>query len=573
MLSSRIILFGLLMFQNTFTQIPMNSGKFHPPLDIPLYLSGNFGELRSDHFHSGIDFKTQGVIGKSVLSVDEGYISRIKIQTLGYGNSIYITHPGGITSVYGHLDCFNDSISKYVKAYQYQKMTHTLDIYPDKDLFRVNRGEVIAFSGNTGSSGGPHLHFELRGSTSQHPLNPLLYGFDVKDNIPPQLFNLYIYPIEQTSAGQYAEPKVISLRKSDSSYILDTNDTITLKGEIGFGLEAFDLLNDASNRCGIYSIELFLNEAAVYLFRIDEFSFSESSYINAHADYRARVEKDRRVHLLYRKPNNRLSLYHLLVSDGLIRFNAGETSKVDIRVKDAYGNTSNAIFFVKGSAPEMMQQKIDSASNRVFKWSTPNYYENSHISLAIPANSLYDDFMFNYARTDAGYQSFYPFTHFIGDSFTPLHKTAMLSVSGELIPEQIRNKTTIASINGGNKISTLFSTWNGETISARINKLGRYTLVLDTIAPIIIPLNIKTGSDMTSQTSILFKVTDNLTGISEYKGLIDNNWVLFEYDPKNELILYSFDHQRLQPGMEHELELTIKDAVGNQKIYKTTFVW
>jgi murein DD-endopeptidase MepM/ murein hydrolase activator NlpD len=192
MLPLRMILAGFLVFQNIYSQKPVVPAKFCPPLDIPLYLSGNFGEIRSDHFHSGLDFKTQGVTGKNVYSVDDGYISRIKIQTMGYGNSIYISHPGGLTSVYGHLDRFSDTIANYVKACQYHKRTHTLDIYPDKESFKVKKGEIIAYSGNSGSSGGPHLHFELRGTSSQHPLNVLLYNFDVKDDLPPRIFNLYV---------------------------------------------------------------------------------------------------------------------------------------------------------------------------------------------------------------------------------------------------------------------------------------------------------------------------------------------------------------------------------------------
>ncbi len=573
MITIRNILFGLLMFQNIFSQKTSSQGKFHPPLDIPLYLSGNFGELRSDHFHSGVDFKTQGVIGKRVYAVDEGYVSRIKIQTMGYGNSVYITHPGGLTSVYGHLDRFNDTIAHYVKDYQYQKKTHALDIYPDKELFKVKRGEVIAFSGNTGSSGGPHLHFELRGTSSQHPLNVLNYGFEIKDNLPPQLFNLYVYPLGETPVGRYAWPKVISLKKSDINYELNSNDTIILKGKIGFGLETFDFMNDVNNQCGIYSIELFVNDIAIYLFRIDEFSFSESSYINAHVDYRATVEKGRKVHLLYRKPNNHLSLYPLLVKDGLINFNGGEISKVNIRVKDAYGNSSEVKFFVKGIPPSVAPQKTDSITDKVFKWSSPNYYENSQIRLILPVNALYDDCVFNYARIDGGYQSFYPFTHFIGDNYTPLHKSAELSFSGDLIPERIRNKTSIFMIDDSNKISFLYSTWDGNRISSRISKFGKYTLVLDTVPPIILPLNMKPGADMNSQTAILFRVTDELSGVSEYKGFIDGEWVLFEYDPKNEFIIYTFDSQRLLSGIEHEVELYIKDAVGNQKIYKTKFLW
>jgi hypothetical protein len=573
MLALRVILIGLVMFQSIFSQKPVTTEKFSSPLDIPLYLSGNFGELRPDHFHSGLDFKTQGVTGKSVYAVAEGYVSRIKIQTNGYGNSIYITHPGGITSVYGHLERYNDSIAKYVKHYQYQKKSQTIDIYPDKDLFRVQTGDIIAFSGNTGGSAGPHLHFELRGTGSQHPLNPLLYGFDVKDNLPPQLYNLYIYPLSETQAGCYPQPKAISLNKGNGTFHLNSQDTITLKGSIGFGLETSDFLNDISNQCGIYSIELFVNDVAVFVYRIDEFSFAESPYINALADYRAMMEKNKKIYLLYRKPNNRLSLYPLLVNDGIINFNPGETSKVGVRVTDAYSNTSELSFFVKAIIPSAMIPEADSATSKLFVCGNANYYENAQMRLSIPANSLYDDCVFNYARVGAGFQSFYPFTHYVGDSFTPLFKPAVLSFLGDMIPPSIRSKTVVAMLDDKNNVSCLYSTWNGDRVSASTYKLGKFTLVVDTIAPTILPLNIKQGTEMKSQSSIRFKITDELSGISDYQGLIDKEWALFEYDPKNEVIVYTFDSEKLISGIGHELKLIVKDAVGNQKTYETSFTW
>jgi len=561
------------MFQNIYSQTPANPVKYYPPLDIPLYLSGNFGEIRSGHFHSGLDFKTQGVTGKKVYNVEDGYVSRIKIQTNGYGNSLYITHPGGITSVYGHLERYNDSIASYVKDYQYQKKTQTIDIYPDKDLFRIKRGEVVAFSGNTGGSAGPHLHFELRGTASQHPLNGLLYNFDVKDNIPPQIFKLYIYPIGETQPGKYPEPKIFPLQKTNGSYHLNTTDTITLKGNIGFGIETADFLNEISNQCGVYSVELSVNEEVVYLFRIDEFSFNESAYINAHADYRAMIEKNRKVQLLYRKPNNRLSLYPLLKNDGIVNFLPGEISKVNLLVKDAYGNTSNLKFYVKGSAPAVMIQKSDSLTYRIFKWNSPNYLENAQVKLSLAVNSLYEDCAFDYARSDGGYQDIYPFTHYIGDRFVPLAKSADISVLGDLIPAVLRSKTFVAIIEDSNAISCLQSSWKGNWITAKTGKFGKFTLVVDTVAPVIIPINIRPGSNLSSQSGITFKISDQLSGISEYQGFIDNEWVLFEYDPKNEIIVYTFDKARLKPGKDHEIELYIKDMAGNQKLYHTKFIW
>lgn len=562
----------LLVFQFLFSTGQEDSSVFHSPLDIPLFLSGNFGELRQDHFHSGIDIKTQGVTGKKVYAVENGYISRIKIQASGYGNSLYITHPSGFTTVYAHLESFDREITGYVRNYQYKNQTFTLDIYPDKDLFLIKKGQVIALSGNSGSSGGPHLHFEIR-NPAQHPRNALLYSFEIKDNIPPPLQNLFIYPLGMTSPGKYPDPKVLPLKKNNGKYHLSGADTLELKGRIGLGLETYDLLNEIPNPCGIYSIELFINEEIIYVFRMDEFSFSSSSYINAHIDYKARLEKDRKVHLLYRKPNNLLGLYPLLVNDGVLNFPSGEISRVLIRVKDAYQNTSELEFFVKGSGAGIIPRNNEQITENLFLWHQPNYYEDSQISITVPASSLYEDYDFFYSRTNEGPQTVYPYMHLIGESFIPLNKPCDVSLNGLSVPEELRSKTFIAGVNGNNRLFCLNSRWKGSRINAKINKFGKYTLVVDTIPPVIQAINIRNGWDLSAEQSLRFRVTDDLSGISEYRGYIDHSWVLFEYDPKNELLFYTFDPERIEKGSNHNLELIVTDLAGNEKQFVSEFLW
>jgi len=568
-----MILAGLLLVQSIYSQKQVNPGKFYPPLDIPLYLSGNFGELRANHFHSGLDFKTQGVTGKAVYSVNDGYVSRIKVQTGGYGNSIYISHPDGITSVYAHLERFNDTIALYVQNYQYGKKSQTIDIYPDRELFKISRGDIIAYSGNTGSSGGPHLHFELRNSSQQHPMNPLLYSFDLKDNIAPELDNLFIYPIGETSPGRYPTPIRIPLKKINNTYELVNRDTLTLKGNIGFGLETYDMLNEISNQCGIYSMELSVNDNVIYLFRIDELDFSESAYINAHTDFHYMIETGKKIHLLYRKVNDRLSLYPLIINNGIFDFKSGELYNIKIKVKDAYSNTSEILFTAKGSAGSVMSSKQDTIPKTIFKYNTPNYFENSHVSVSIPSNSLYENCIFNYSRVDMDLGGVYPYIHYIGDRYTPMHKAAEYSFSTDLIPEHLRSKTLVAMVEDSNKISCLSSYYNGSRIVAKSTRFGKFTLVADTIAPTIIPINIRQGADLKFQSNIRFQIKDNLSGIAEYQGFIDKAWVLFEYDPKNEVIVYTFDNKRIKTGIEHDLELYIKDAAGNLKTYQSKFLY
>jgi hypothetical protein len=544
---------------------------FSPPLKIPMYLSGSFGEIRSDHFHSGIDIKTQGITGHKVYSIDQGYVSRIKIQTGGYGISLYIDHPDGFTTVYGHLDAYNEEIDSYVKKFQYSKMSHTVDIYPDKSALPVKKGEFIAYSGNSGSSGGPHLHFEIRKSQNQIPINPLKAGLIIPDKIPPKISGLFVYPQGQNQFIT-ATPTEYKLKMENGVYKLSSQQTLNIAGAGRFGLAVNDNIDGSTNNCGIYILELSIAGKVIYLFRADEFSFDETRYLNAHIDYRYKTLYNRRIQLLFRKPNNRLSMYPVMINDGVYNFQAGLKYPVRIRAADAQGNESILEFEVEGlPAGTMVDTAVPDHTN-IFKWNTNNYFENSNIRLEIPRGSLYEDTPFEYARTDSK-TDIYPYIHFIGSPVIPLHHSSKLSFFAGNIPDSLRSKTIIVKINENDKPSGGKGIWVGDWISTRINSFGKFTIDVDTIPPSIIPLNIKSGGNMTGQSAIRFKISDDRTGISGYKGFIDNKWVLFEYDPKNDLIYYIFDKSRLTSGTKHELSFTITDGVGNQSSRQISFFW
>ncbi len=297
------------------------------------------------------------MIGKPVHAIQDGYVSRIKIQTNGYGHSIYINHPGGYTSVFGHLSRYNDSIEDYVKAYQYRNHVFEVDIYPSPGEIPVTKGEVVAYSGNTGSSGGPHLHFEIRHTADQRPVNALRYGFDIADHIPPRLYSLFVYGMEGEKNDRVSvSRKEYDLSGGDGSYRLRNGGTITAGEPVGLGLECYDFMNGTANRCGIYSIELRVNDEPVYHFQTDEFGFDESRYINAHMDYSLEMLTRRRTHDLYRRPGEKLSMNKLTLHDGILAPAAGDTDQVAIIVKDAYGNTSNLNFKLAGSGKSMIEE-------------------------------------------------------------------------------------------------------------------------------------------------------------------------------------------------------------------------
>jgi len=567
----------MLFFYTLLTQMfiaiypPAQIPAYTSPLSIPIYISGNFGEIRPDHFHSGIDIKTQGKIGHKIFSIDEGYVSRIKIQANGYGNSIYINHPNGFTSVYGHLDSYCQKIDTYIKDIQYRRMSFAIDLFPEKNALPVSKGEFIAFSGNSGSSSGPHLHFELRKTRNQFPVNPLKFGFSLNDNTAPSISSLFVYPSEKNQQI-FSIPTEYKTEKENGIYKLTCRKPLKIAGPGRFGIEVHDKIDGSSNSCGIYILELSIAGKVIYLFKADEFSFDESKYVNAHSDYRAEILEKRSIHLLYRKPNNRLSMYPVMVNDGIFDFQTGVTYPLRIRAVDAHGNESILEFEVEGISYSNMTESNASPPFNIFRWNTINYFENANIRLEIPSGSLYEDIFFEYARTDSR-KNIYPYIHYLGNQAIPLHYSSKLSIFAPDIPSPLRSKTVIVKLTDKDKPSFSNGTWNGDWLSTKINGFGRYTVDVDTLPPQIIPLNIKPGSDMTNQSAIRYQVTDNLSGIAEYQGYIDDKWVLFEYDLKNNIISYKFDQARLMDGINHEIKFHACDGAGNESSSQMSFFW
>ena len=374
-----------------FSQINSKEINFRSPVDIPIYLSGNFGEIRSTHFHSGIDIKTQGTIGKKVYSVEEGYISRIKVSVNSYGKTIYINHPNGYTSVYGHLNNFNSKIEKIAKSIQYQDQEFEIDFYPKKDEIKVPKGEIIGYSGNTGSSEGPHLHFEIRETNEQIPVNPLFFNFDIKDDIPPVLYNLIIYPLDsKTTIDGLNKITQFNLKKIDSKYsTVDTNE-IKINGHVGFGIEMNDYLNGSSNRCGIYKLSVYKNNQLYYDHTIDKFSFSEASYVRSHIDYAQKLKSKQTIQKTFISPNNNLSIYTFSKNRGIFNFSYDSLYQIRILASDAYGNKSEISFNIIGDQENISNDTAMIHNGILMNWDDENNYENEEVKVTIPKGTLFD---------------------------------------------------------------------------------------------------------------------------------------------------------------------------------------
>lgn len=548
------------------------SGKelFRSPVDFPILLSGNFGELRPDHFHSGIDIKTQGVTGIEIYSIDEGWISRISVAPNGFGNAVYITHPSGFVSVYGHLNSFELKLANFVKKIQYQRSSFSINIYPERTKFQVSRGELIGYSGNTGDSGGAHLHLEIRDAGNGNVLNPLKYFRSIKDTIIPRIYNLAVFPMDKQRinlSGSYNE--IYKPVKISGKYLI--NKIIKVGGDFGLGIETRDFLNDSWNKCGVYSIELQIDNLPVYYHEINEFSFNESRYLNSFVDYKA-WQENIRIQKSFVEPNNKLSIYKFAKDDGRIILPDYELHKGKYIVSDVSGNTTTLEFLLQKDSLlwDFYDYRFSADKKQYMSWQKTNKFETDEIKISIPFKALYDSILFKYNCLEAS-DSHYSSIHYIHNKYTPLHKSYSMSIKALNLPEELHNKALIAGMDNGGNMWSVGGQWDNGYISVNTRSFGIFAVTVDTLPPDIIPLDINKNNRSKNNSVIQFIIKDDLSGIKEYKASIDKKWALFEYDQKNDLISYTFDPERLSIEAEHSIELVVTDNKGNSSVYRGSF--
>ncbi len=537
------------------------------PLDIPLFLSGNFGELRSTHFHAGIDLKTNGKIGQPVRPLSDGYVSRVKVQAGGYGNAIYIRHNNGYTSVYGHLETFYPAISAYVKNEQYRKKAFEVDLYLEKNKFKVTREMEIGKSGNTGRSGGPHVHLEYR-DQNQVPENLLLFDFPVKDTIPPQVRKLVLYDNLDPVTFQWQNKVSYPLYFSDGEYKL--NKTIRGHSDIAFGIEAYDYLNGSSNRCGVYSINFYLDGELVFSNAIDKISFGESRYIRSYADYEEKIRYRRSVHRLFVEPNNKLSIYRQVKNRGIISIKDTLKHEAQIIAKDVYGNKSSVRFNIMASK---MENSFSDTGKIMLRFDEDNVYENEQLRFFVPKGALYANKWFDCTNSTSGKGGFGKIFS-LGDENIPVHKYPELSVkyNGEL-KGVMPDKLLIVKLGYNGKKTSEGGRLKNGWVTAKVSGFGKYTIRADTVPPVIAPISFREGWYSVGD-ELVFKITDNLSGIKTYNGYVNDKWVLFEYDAKSNKLSFRIDKEVLKPSKKpHVLKLYVMDERNNLQSFTGTFFY
>lgn len=550
--------------------------NFRNPLDLPIQLSANFGELRTDHYHTGWDIRTNGKTGYAVHAAADGYVSRIKVSPFGFGNVLYITHPNGYMTVYGHLDRFNDAIAKYVKQQQYAKQSFEVELFPDASKFSVKEGDLIAYSGNSGSSEGPHLHFEIRDAGGQsYPLNPKQF-LPITDMEPPQFSALYVYDL---SGGRNASQEMrYAVTKRDSIYHVINKTTAAGKSKLaaqfdtlllasaafGLAVDARDLLNSATN--GIYQLECVLDGSVIYSLRMDRLDFANGRYVNAHLDYAAWRNSKTAVQKLFVMPGDKNTIYSPLVNRGLIALKDTLFHQIRIKATDDNGNTSSLQFVVKRISNAVQKEAVASSPNH-FAFDRANTFNSDSIKLSLPAGVLYEDVDFVYSMDNAAAQKSFSAIHHVHNAFTPLHSFCDLSILPRKIPETLKSKAVIVYRNENGRISSKTTRWDGNFLATRIRDFGDYFVMLDTAKPKITTAIAQ--NQLITSNHISFTVSDNLSGITQYNAFTDNQWTLTEYDAKNNRMQCEIGDSL--PIGNHELKLIVKDEVNNEATFILLF--
>ena len=539
---------------------------FRPPLDLPPSLAGSFGELRANHFHSGLDYRTNQREGYPVYAAADGYVSRLRVQIGGFGNAVYISHPNGYTTVYAHLQRFNERISQIIKDYQYRKQLYDVDFPLMMLEIPVKKGEVIAWSGNTGGSAGPHLHFEIRDSKTEETINPQLFGIDIPDKVKPVISGLYLYRLNGRAFSEKTTSQAIQLSGANGNYIAAQGKTVMISGETGFGIITIDRQLAGGNTNGVYSIEMLLDEQLIFSSALERFAFDNSRAINSHIDYPGKLRSGRTVQKSFIEPGNPLGIYKTAPGSGTIILKDQEVHKIKYIVKDIKGNTSTLSFNIKNSQETSADSRESKQGTNYFKYNGLNQFEAENLKVSIPKGVLYSDIDFIYSRTPraAAFSS----VHNVHTRLIPIHSGYDLWIKPERkLPEHLKSKTLIVNTQGANQGGS-FDEKDGY-VKASPRTFGSFYIAVDTIAPVIRPVNISDNKSMTGISRITLKISDNLSGIRSFTGSIDGQWVLMEFDSKTATLWHTFD-SHTGPG-KHLFQLTVTDMKMNSRTYTANF--
>lgn len=555
------IFFSILiaLITNTIQAQQEAFNDFGLPVNFQIQLSGNFSEPRASHFHSGIDIRTYAD-GKPLYALADGYVSRILVSPYGYGHALYIDYENGYRSVYGHISEFAGEIETYTKNLQYEKESFRIDVNLSPLDLPVKKGQLVAYSGNTGQSGGPHLHFEIRDASTDISLNTLGKYIKLPDNTPPEAISIVIYPQSAKSSVAGTSDKQMTELTKTASGKYRTDAPIYASGRIGIGVEYCDRMTNSNNRYGAKQVDLLVNGRKTYTSIFDKVDFDKQSTKNSCFDFNYYVKDSKYVQKLFVEPNNDLDIYSNLVNNGYLNIGTNDSAKIQIKITDFNGNVSNINFTILSDTAT----NIKFSNAQKLKWNTVNNLEIKGCRVTIDSATLFDDR--EVVLTRNGAKKYSPIFS-LGDETEAVKKSFTISLSDSLVPRQYISKAFICrEIN--KKTNYLTTTYENGWLTAKTNRFGKFFILIDTVAPTIRPLVI--SGDMTGKKYMEFKITDNLAGVSTYNIYLNGKWVLGEYEPKKSSLRYYFDN-RLPKAESYKLKVVVSDNVKNEAIYEYEF--
>jgi murein DD-endopeptidase MepM/ murein hydrolase activator NlpD len=556
----KFILFILGYSSIVFAQNIHPTDYFRSPLDIPMQLSGNFGELRPNHFHAGFDLKTNKMEGLNVYAVADGYISRVKISTSGYGKCLYVTHPNGYVSVYGHLQKAVGEIQKTIIEEQYKAKEYEVEFFPKATDLIVKKGDIIGISGNTGGSEGPHLHFEIRNSFTEKVINPMYFGFNIKDTKAPNVAGLLVYPIDENSVvNESKRPVVLGLTlQKDGTYM---SDKVSATGKIGFGVNSYDTDDVSFNSNGVFRTQLLSNGKLVFGYQFDEMDFTEARSVNAFVDYPRYKSTKQRVQKLFMKYPYEWSNAYKNEENGIFDIQDNFSQTQHLEVSDFNNNkTIISIPIEYSTKPALISPDIKKTKYYI-KSKNDASFEKDNGSAFFPAGTFYDDFFMNF---DVRNNSV-----FVHDDTVAVRSNYTLAIEDKSTTAEEKKKMFIALVDG-KKMQYISTKVTGNVFSCRTKSLGQFSLAKDVTKPKITVSKLVQGKTVTQKSIDVF-ISEDLSGINNYNGYLNGKWVLFEYEPKLKKITHFFDNSSVIEG-ENTLKIVVSDNVGNVAVSETKFI-
>lgn len=551
------IFFSLLFFigsvqsgyaQETDTDKP----SFIPPFDFPITFSGNFGEIRANHFHGGLDFKTGRTIGKPVRALADGYISRIRV-THGSGYVLDVAYDNGYSTINRHLSAFVGDVARRVEDLQYEKESWEVEITPEPDEYPVKAGQIIALSGNTGYSFGPHLHLDMIETATDEYIDPLPFFMNkVKDKTAPRAEGIMLFP--QPGKG------VVEGKQTRRAFPAHPTKPITAWGLIGAGIRAYDYMDGVQNKYGVKTVILEVDGEEVFRSTVDRFAYEENRYINSwtHGQYmKSFIEPGNRLRMLQASNGNR----------GLVEINEERPYRFVYTLSDALGNTSKVRFTVQGQKTTIAP--VEHREKYALKWDKVNYLQEPGLELVIPKGMLYDDVLLNYSvRADSGDIAF---TYQLNDTRIPMHNACDLRIGLRRRPVEDVTKYYVAGVTARGGKYRIGGKYEDGVMKVRIRDLGTYTVAVDTVPPVITPVN---QAQWGRTGKIIFKAKDKETGINTYRGTIDGKYALFgKPNSISGNLVCELDPKHVEKGGKHVVEMTVTDGCGNRTTEQFDFVW